>query len=329
MSLIVELPVCENEGPYVNVPMGNLNSFDSCLMSSERKQIIPVACMGPKGFTRFYHSGFTAIKELLLDSKRWSKIFAPDFPIGIRAAILRAISQYRIPEDRRKKDGGYYYKHDISCVPVDEQKEVIDSIISETKEKLALYATGSPLYSMFDNQAGIHGYYWRYQSLIDHFWHGSGFRIMRTRNPRMKFVVGRYYLAHYNNLTGATIPLVCLVTQAKFMDLIRWSHLLGKPVDSKHFQLWVKDDFDVVRSTYSLIRPRYRKFIKKPMEEAGVRVITKPDLKILFSKFQGVKCDTMKEYHEFLKDSSKEILFELRRREGLLLSEETEEIIST
>jgi len=165
--------------------------------------------------------------------------------------------------------------------------------------------------------------YWKWASLISHF-HDSDMTVfagMRTRLPNTQYFVGRGYIAHINTQTNVVTPLVCLVTQSKYAHLLTTYMVDKKPVSSKYLQLWVKEDFDVPRTAYRNLRPQYRKHIKKPMEELGIKTVTVPSLSILFKKFHGVKCESLNEYKEFLSSSSEEIMSHLKTEKGYPIAE--------
>jgi hypothetical protein len=98
---------------------------------------------------------------------------------------------------------------------------------------------------------------------------------------------------------------------------------MGTMIPAKYLQLWVKDDFDVPRTYYKNIRSTYRKFIKKPLMGLGIRVVSFPSLTpLLFNTFKGMKCESVREYRDFLHDSSQEILMHLKGKEDLLTDSE-------
>jgi len=307
-----------------------------CRLSNEYKKVVPVFSMTPLSHHRFtsysesmesqwryMHQPKIAILKHFT-SEEYSGIFPENFP----AVILNDLAQ-RIQDAQGSRvmneDYGLSYATPFQDISFEKQMCILFRLLPLIKESLEDYITSPLDFRFFDNNANMWGTAWRYQQLFNHFWGGHKWLTFRTRHPRMKFVVGRYYLAYYDYDTGMTTPLACLVTQPKYIPLLRYSQIMGCDVDSRYVQLWVHERFDVVRSEYKNLRPRYRKLIKKPLMEAGVKIVTKPNLDMLFSKFHGVKCESREEYLEFLKDSSVEILSHLRHQTGYLNSIEKEE----
>ena len=134
------------------------------------------------------------------------------------------------------------------------------------------------------------------------------FSIFKTRNPLFKYVIGKYYIAHYDMITGETTPLVCMVAKRKNLPYFKAAQVMDDYVSTDSVELWVKDDFDVVRSAHRGLRPKYRKFIKTPLQEAGVKIVTKPNFNEMLLTYSLPKFKTIVQYEEFLNKASVEVL---------------------
>lgn len=291
---------------------------NSCLIGTEVKNIVPVfaANLGSStdivSYSHMNRRIFNTLNDnglgYIVKDENFPKTLLNEFLIELRGALEELITNK------------YSFQ---PCYIVNEEqlKEEIVKAVGRVKNTYNSDFTKFN-YAALDNLRRRWGNLWKYDSLFKHFWSGVGFTTFRTRDPRYKYVVGRYYIAHMDNTTGATTPLVCLVTQKRFLEMITLSYIMEEPIDSKYLQLWVHEKFDVVRTEYKTLRPRFRKEVRKPMEALGIKVVMKPNLYSLFNMFQGVPCSTMAEYNEFLKDSSIEILAHLREKENCLNAEE-------
>jgi hypothetical protein len=167
---------------------------------------------------------------------------------------------------------------------------------------------------VFNGVPDINGYIHKYSQVLDLFYADKGGRytIFKTRDPDLKYVIGKYYIAHYNRITGETIPLVCMVTKRKYIPYFKAAQTVGDYAHSEYVELWVKDGFDIVNSPHRSLRSKYRKEIKKPLEQAGINIVTKENLNELFLEYQLPKFNTINQYEQFLKDASVEALTELQ-----------------
>lgn len=165
--------------------------------------------------------------------------------------------------------------------------------------------------------------YFKYQDLLKHFFSRRDFSIFRGRDLRQQFVVANYYLAHYNSENGVTTPLVCVMVRREHLLYAKACYMMNEPIDPACLELWVKDDFDVVRSAYGNIRPKYRKFIKKPLLDAGVTIKNVKNFEDMFLKYTPPIVHSIDEYEDFLKNSSITTLNSLRKSMGIVLQELT------
>lgn len=161
--------------------------------------------------------------------------------------------------------------------------------------------------SAWDNRSFGWGTLWKWNDLFSHFFQNMDFVTYRTRS-HLRYIVGQGYIAQYDTTTMVTEPLVCIMVNKDHIPYIKGSIILNDLILSEYIELWVKDGFDVVRSEHKSLRPKYRKFIKKPLESAGVKIITKPSLNDIFSKYTLPKFNNLNHYNKFLEDSSIEVL---------------------
>ena len=185
--------------------------------------------------------------------------------------------------------------------------------IHKEKNKLEKYITsGISVESALESQPGFHPSL-TYKSFISDFYNAQGFVQYNTRIPGLGYIVGRYYIAECNLVSGATTPLVCGVIERKDIPYFKAAQVLDDPISTDYLQLWVKEGFDHKDTLHRGLRPKYRKFIKKPLELEGVDIIEKPTLSNLFCVYTPPKVNNIKEYEQFLKKSSEEAINQLKK----------------
>lgn len=164
---------------------------------------------------------------------------------------------------------------------------------------------------LLDGIVGDHGNINTYDNAMTAF-HSKGdpnkFSIFKTRNSLFKYVIGKYYIAHYNMITGETTPLVCMVAKRKNLPYFKASQVMDDYVSTDYVELWVKDDFDITGSVHRGLRPKYRKFIKTPLQKAGVKIITKSNFNEMLLSYSLPKFTNIKGYEKFLREASVEAL---------------------
>lgn len=71
-------------------------------------------------------------------------------------------------------------------------------------------------------------------------------------------------------------PIYFLCTKRKYIRYIRQCILMQKEIDNRVLKLIVRDDFDIPRTSekFRLLRPNYRKYVKKPILNEGIEIIT-------------------------------------------------------
>jgi len=74
------------------------------------------------------------------------------------------------------------------------------------------------------------------------------------------------------------IPLVVTVTQASNVPYILLCMLFEEEPISSVYECWVSPELDVVRGRYNLLRPHYRKNIKRAYLDANIPIITKENI---------------------------------------------------
>ena len=185
--------------------------------------------------------------------------------------------------------------------------------IHKEKNKLEKYITsGISIESALESQPGYHSSL-TYNSFLSDFYNAKGFVQYNTRIPGLGYIVGRYYIAECNLASGATTPLVCGVIERKDIPYFKAAQVLDDPISTDYLQLWVKEGFDHKDTLHKGLRPKYRKFIKKPLELEGVDIIEKPTLSNLFCVYTPPKVNNIKEYEQFLKKSSEEAINQLKK----------------
>ena len=254
------------------------------------------------------------IKKEIIDFLKEDTIY----PKLLKQIVLSAI--YRIIAKCQPETKHYYYNHyrisKISEVFTKITKEQFYTLLSYLviKDKMNLdtdIVDKNINNYLLDGIVGEHGNINTYDNAMTAF-HSKGdpdkFSIFKTRNSLFKYVIGKYYIAHYNMITGETTPLVCMVAKRKNLPYFKASQVMDDYVSTDYVELWVKDDFDITGSAHRGLRPKYRKFIKTPLQKAGVKIITKPNFNEMLLSYSLPKFTNIKGYEKFLKEASVEAL---------------------
>lgn len=161
----------------------------------------------------------------------------------------------------------------------------------------------------FDNVNDRYGNVWKWNSIVKQWNQFHGFAIKRPRATTSPYVIGPKYIATYDKYSGNTEPLACLMIERKYLPYYKAAIAVGDEIESKYCQLWVQKKFDHKDTPHKSIRPKYRKYIKKPLEECGVEIVEHDNLtSAIFATYQLPPLNTLDEYEEFLEMASKEVL---------------------
>jgi hypothetical protein len=148
----------------------------------------------------------------------------------------------------------------------------------------------------------------KYNSLLHNFFNSSSSMRYKTRIPGIMYLTGRYYIAHFDEMNLQETPLVCAVIKREHIPYFKAAQLLDDPVSTSLIELWVKEGFDHKDTIHRGLRPKYRKFIKKPLALKGVEIVEKKDFSELVMKYNPPKVANVQEYERFLEDACKESL---------------------
>lgn len=293
---------------------------------SDSSEFIPICsipkivCVGTASIVRSRNNQIIlafeeiGIKKEIIDFLKEDSIY----PELLKQIVLSAI--YGIIEKNNKRSDHYYYN------PYSTSK-VLDLFTKITKEQfytLLSYLVIKDKMNLdtdivdkninnylLDGIVGDHGNINTYDNAMKAFHSKKDpdkFSIFKTRNSLFKYVIGKYYIAHYNIITGETTPLVCMVAKRKNLPYFKASQVMDDYVSTDYVELWVKDDFDITGSAHRGLRPKYRKFIKTPLQKAGVKIITKPNFNEMLLSYSLPKFTNIKGYEKFLKEASVEAL---------------------
>jgi len=255
------------------------------------------------------------IKEEIIDFLREDSIY----PKLLKEIVVAAI--YRILSKNCDLVNHYYYSRDYA------KNQILELFTKITKEQFYILLSYLVIKDkinldidivdkninncLLDNVIGIYGSINTYDKAMTSFHtlsNNDKFCVFKTRNSLFKYVIGKYYIAHYNMITGETIPLVCMVAKRKNLPYFKASQVIDDYVFTDYVELWVKDDFDIAGSIHRGLRPKYRKFIKTPLQKAGVKIITKPNFNEMLLNYSLPKFKDIKGYEEFLRKASIEAL---------------------
>ena len=103
-------------------------------------------------------------------------------------------------------------------------------------------------------------------------------------------------------------PLFSMMVKKEHVPYVRMCYLLNQTPHPEALQLWIREDFDVPRSEYKGLRPKYRKFIKTLALEAGHEIVTKPTLNDMFASITIPKFKRLNERKDWMKGQSTEFL---------------------
>ena len=149
---------------------------------------------------------------------------------------------------------------------------------------------------------------WKWGDFIQNFWSGPGFVKKRGRGVTPSYIAAPGYIAGFDPETGVTDPLVCLMVKKDYLPYYKGSLIVGDRVDSQYFKLYVKEGFDIKNTSDKNLRPKYRKYIKKVLNEAGVEIIEKKNLNDIFSIYTMPAMKSLAEYNTFLNNASIEVM---------------------
>ena len=283
--------------PLINSRSRALPTFNSCStklsQAIEAKRWASLASYNKD--TALYSYAFKAILENAFDSLK--KVLCGH-------SSSRYLRQYTIDNEVAEK---------LNNLSEKEADTLLLFFMYKEKDKLEKYITsGISIESALESQPGFHPSL-TYKSFISDFYNAQGFVQYNTRIPGLGYIVGRYYIAECNLVSGATTPLVCGVIERKDIPYFKAAQVLDDPISTDYLQLWVKEGFDHKDTLHKGLRPKYRKFIKKPLELEGVDIIEKPTLSNLFCVYTPPKVNNIKEYEQFLKKSSEEAINQLKK----------------
>ena len=122
------------------------------------------------------------------------------------------------------------------------------------------------------------------------------------------YLTNLWYLANYNNSvnnwrsTDSDLPskglstLCCLMVKAEMLPYVRLCSLLNEPPHPDALELWVREGFDVPKGEFKQIRPHYRKHIRKAAIDAGIKIVTVPDIdELMYYKHTPAKAKSIAE----------------------------------
>lgn len=202
----------------------------------------------------------------------------------------------------------------LSALTIEQQCKLFLFYVQKEKKNLEEWISSPTLEieSAYCNVPSNWGDIYRWNSLLDQFFSFNGFKVFRSKASPCYYVVGPYYLGTYDRVTGASTPLVCLVTNRKYIEYLKLSNLTDDLINSNIVELWVKDDFDITGSIHKGLRSRYRKYIKSYFDTQKVEIVEKKDLTELFLQFTMPKFSSISEYEGFLTEESTKILKQLK-----------------
>ena len=207
-----------------------------------------------------------------------------------------------------------YISDKLNAMSLKEANTLLMYYVYKEKAKIEEYITGGITIDAALDSCISGGNSLTYNSFLSHFFNSSGFTIYRTRIPGLGYIECRYYIAEYNLTTGASTPLVCGMIERKHIPYFKAAQVLDDPISTDYLQLWVKEGFDHKDTLHRGLRPKYRKFIKKPLELVGVNIIERASLNDIFCVYTPPKVNSIGEYEQFLKDASIEALAEINNQ---------------
>jgi len=256
------------------------------------------------------------IKEEVIDFLREDSIY-PELLVDIVLSAIYSIIKSSSDKNLTTRYGYYTYSKVkvlelFDKITKEEFYTLLSYLVIKDKTNLDIDIIDKNINNyLLDGVIGEYGNISSYSNAILAFFKKKSskkFSIFKTRNPLFKYVIGKYYIAHYNMITGETTPLVCMVAKRKNLPYFKAAQVMDDYVSTDSVELWVKDDFDVVRSAHRGLRPKYRKFIKTPLQEAGVKIVTKPNFNEMLLTYSLPKFKTIVQYEEFLNKASVEVL---------------------
>jgi len=145
-----------------------------------------------------------------------------------------------------------------------------------------------------------------YADIFDACLNRNGWYITHIRSG--SYITNLWYLANYNNSvnswrnTDSDLPskglstLSCLMVKAEMLPYVRLCSLLNEPPHPDALELWVREGFDIPKGEFKQIRPHYRKHIRKAAIDAGIKIVTVPDIdELMYYKHTPAKAKSIAE----------------------------------
>jgi hypothetical protein len=211
----------------------------------------------------------------------------------------------------RRGHGSYSSRNDVlDKLSLKDLKKLIIYYIRKERDKVERYIADSTLDldEAWEGTTSNWNSMWKWGDFFNTFWSVGGFVMKRARMRTPGYVVGNGYIARYDSETGLTEPLVCLMVKKSYFPYYKGSLLVGDRVDSKYFKLYVKEGLDIKDTSDKALRPKYRKYIKKVLAEAGVEIVEKKTLNDIFAVYKLPAMKSLGEYEKFLEDASIEVM---------------------
>jgi hypothetical protein len=145
-----------------------------------------------------------------------------------------------------------------------------------------------------------------YADMFDACLRRNGWAVAHIRSG--SYITNLWYLANYNNSANTwrsqeqDLPskglstLCCLMVKSEMLPYVRLCSLLNEPPHPDALELWVREGFDVPKGEFKQIRPHYRKHIKKAAIDAGIKIVTVPDIdKFMYHRHTPAKAKSIAE----------------------------------
>jgi hypothetical protein len=135
-------------------------------------------------------------------------------------------------------------------------------------------------------------------------------KMFRATRDRLKYYYNSLFLM-YDRMQSEDFNILMIgVVKEEDVNAVR-AHINGMTTnfsDYSHLvEVWIADDFDVVKSRHPIARSLYRRKIRKYLIEQGIRIIPKPQ-KVINKLFldRTIRFETLSEVNAKLKDVCKE-----------------------
>ena len=129
------------------------------------------------------------------------------------------------------------------------------------------------------------------------------------------YISNNQSVIHYNPISKVYTPLWMMVVKNEYVKYVRQCLILNRPIHNDCLKLLVNEDLDVTRGQFNLIRPSYRKYIKKVFIEQGLTIETVTNFDEVLTRIELPKASSINGYLSKLSEISSDFISSVKENE--------------